>query len=181
MQKIGQISLVGMSASAGAKDENRRIQLLIVDDDEKFLSTISERLGLSDFDVTTASDGKQAIKAAKGGEFDVVLLDLKMPGLDGTEVLKKLKKNHKFLEVIILTGHGSIDSAVECTKLGAFGYLEKPYRSEALLEILKQAYKNRLKRKFEHDQKRMEEIEMLSMGDPLSVLRSLVRIDDDQK
>ena len=83
-------------------DKEKQIKLLIVDDDEKFLKTIAERLGLKDFDVTTASEGNQALKAAKKSKFDVAILDLKMPGMDGMEVLQSLKKKHKFLEVIIL-------------------------------------------------------------------------------
>ena len=162
-------------------DEKRQIRLLIVDDDEKLLNTMSERLGLKDFDVSTASDGKQAIKAAKKGKFDVAILDLKMPGMDGMELLQILKKKHRFLETIILTGYASIESAVEAGKLGAFGYLEKPYNFENLVEKLKAAYETRLRKKFEHDKKRMEQLDMLSMGDPLSALRSLVRIDDDVK
>jgi DNA-binding NtrC family response regulator len=98
------------------------------------------------------------------------------------ELLGLLKKKHKFLEIIILTGYASIDSAVECTKLGAFGYLEKPYNFEKLLEMLKGAYETRLRKKFEHDRKRMEEIEFLSMGaSPMGILRSLRRLDDEEK
>jgi DNA-binding NtrC family response regulator len=163
-------------------EKEKKIKLLIVDDDEKFLRTIAERLGLKDFDVATAADGGQAIKAAKKGKFDVALLDLKMPGMDGMEVLQILKQKHKYLEVIILTGFASIDSAVEATKLGAFGYLEKPYNLEKLLNIITSAYKTRLRKKFEHDKKRQEEIEFLGMGSsPMGILRSLRRIDDDEK
>jgi DNA-binding NtrC family response regulator len=160
----------------------KKIKLLIVDDDEKFLRTIAERLGLKDFDVVTAGDGPQAIKVAKKGKFDVALLDMKMPGMDGMELLQILKKKHKYLEVIILTGYASIDSAVEATKLGAFGFLEKPYNSENLLNIIKEAYETRLRRKFEHDKKRQEEIDLLAMGSsPLGILKSLIRIDNDEK
>ena len=163
-------------------NEEKQIKLLIVDDDEKFLRTIAERLGLKDFDVTTASEGNQALKAAKKGKFDVAILDLKMPGMDGMEILQSLKKKHKFLEVIMLTGFASIDSAVEATKLGAFGYLEKPYNFEKLMEVLKEAYETRLRKKFEHDKKRMDEIDVLAMGSsPMGILRSLMRIDDDVK
>ena len=164
------------------KNEEKQIKLLIVDDDEKFLSIVSERLGLKDFNVTVAAEGAQAIKAAKKNKFDVALLDLKMPGMDGMELLKILKKKHKFLEIVILTGHASIDSAVEAGKLGASGYLEKPYKVEHLLETLKDAYRTRLKKKFEHDKKRREEIEVLSMGgSPMGVLRSLLRLDNLEK
>ena len=163
-------------------DEKKQIKLLIVDDEEKFLSATAERLGLRDFDVTTATEGSQAIKAAKKGKFDVAILDLRMSGMDGMELLQILKKKHKFLEVIILTGHASLDSAVEATKLGAFSYLEKPYNFEKLLEVLKEAYETRLRKKFKQDKKRTEEIEFLAMGSsPMGILRSLRRIDDDEK
>ena len=163
-------------------DEKKKIKLLIVDDEEDFLNSIAERLGMRDFDVSTASEGNLAVKAAKKGKFDVAILDMKMPGMDGMELLKVLKKKHKFLEVIILTGHGAIDSAVEATKLGAYSYLEKPYDFEKLLEVLKEAYETRLRKKFEHDKKRMEEIEMLRMGSsPMGILRSLIHMDDDEK
>jgi DNA-binding NtrC family response regulator len=158
------------------------IKLLLVDDEEDFVKSLAERLSLRDFEVATASDGKQAIKAAKKGQFDVAILDLRMPGMDGTEVLKILKDKHKWLEVVMLTGHGSVDSAVEAGKLGAFGYLEKPYDFDNLVSVLKDAYTARLKKKFEHDKKRMEDIEFLSMGaSPMSILTSLRRLDDEEK
>ena len=163
-------------------DENKKIKLLIVDDEEDFLNTIAERLGMRDFDIATASEGGLAVKAAKKGKFDVAILDINMPGMDGMELLQNLKKKHKFLEVIMLTGHGAIDSAVEATKLGAYAYLEKPYDFENLLDVLKKAYEARLRKKFEHDKKRMEEIEMLSMGSsPMGILKSLMHMDDDEK
>jgi DNA-binding NtrC family response regulator len=163
-------------------DEKKKIKLLIVDDEERFLDSIAERFGIREFDVTTATEGKLAIKAAKKGKFDVAILDLKMPGMDGMELLQILKSKHKFLEVIILTGHVSIDSAVEATKLGAHSFLEKPYEFEHLVEVLKGAYETRLKKKFEHDKKRMEEIEMLAMGSsPMGIFKSLLHLDDDEK
>ncbi|MFC1821716.1 response regulator [Thermodesulfobacteriota bacterium] len=182
MRNLKIINLLSLSISSDVDKEKKRIKLLIVDDDEKFLKTIAERLGLKDFDVTTTTEGDKAIKTAKKGKFDVAILDLKMPGMDGTEILKILKKKHKFLEIIMLTGFASIDSAVECTKLGAFGYVEKPYSFEKLLEMLKSAYETRLRKKFEHDKKRMEEIDMLAMGSsPMGILKSLINIDDDEK
>jgi DNA-binding NtrC family response regulator len=163
-------------------DENKKIKLMLVDDEEDFLNSLAKRLGKRDFDITTATEGNTAIKAAKKKEFDVAILDMKMPGMDGMELLRILKKKHKFLEVVILTGYGGIDSAVEATKLGAHSYLEKPYDFEKLLEVLKKAYETRLRKKFEHDKKRMEEIEMLSMGSsPMGILKSLIHLDDDRK
>ncbi len=163
-------------------DENRKINLLIVDDEEALLTSLAERLGHRDFNVTTATEGPLAIKAAKKGSFDVAILDLNLPGMDGIEVLQILKKKHKFLEVIILTGYGKITSAVEATKLGAYSYLEKPFDFEKLLEVLKEAYQTRLRKKFERDKKRTEELQMLSMGSsPMGILKSLIKFDDDEK
>jgi len=116
-----------------------KIKLLIVDDEVDFLNSIAQRLEMRGFDVTKAPSGVVALEAAGSGAFDLALLDLKMPGMGGTEVLKILKQEHKHVEVIMLTGHGSINSAVECTKLGAFSYLSKPYELDKLLEVLRDA------------------------------------------
>ena len=159
-----------------------KIKLLLVDDEVKFLESIAKRLELKDIDVTTATNGKEAIASAEKGLFDVAIVDFQMPGMDGTQVLKSLKDNHKYLEIIMLTGHASIDSAVECTKLGAFKYLEKPYDFEKLVEVIKEAYEARLKKKFEHDQKRIAAIQKLSISaSPLGLLRAMARLDDKVK
>lgn len=161
---------------------SNKIKLLIVDDEVKFLESIAQRLEMRDFDVTTASNGPDAVEIAKEEKFDLALLDLKMPGMDGQQVLEILKKEHKFLEVIILTGHGSVDSAVECTKLGAFSYLPKPYELDKLLEVLRQAYEARLNKKFEADSDRMEKLTKVAQGSsPLGILRAMRELDDDQK
>ena len=105
-----------------------------------------------------------------------------MPGMDGSQVLKTLKEKHKYLEIIMLTGHATIDSAVECTKLGAFKFLEKPYGFENLVEVIKQAYEARLKKKFEHNQKRIDEIQRLSLREsPFGLLKALARLDNEEK
>jgi DNA-binding NtrC family response regulator len=159
-----------------------KIKLLIIDDEIKFLNSISERLEMRGLDVTKATNGIDAVEIARKEKFDLALLDLKMPGMDGKEVLGILKKEHKFLEVIILTGHGSMDSAVDCTKLGAFSYLPKPYDLDKLLEILTQAYEARLKKKFESDQERIEKLTRLATGSsPLGILRAMRELDDDEK
>jgi DNA-binding NtrC family response regulator len=159
-----------------------KIKLLLVDDEVKFLESISKRLELKNFDVTTASNGQEAIASAEKGLFDVAVVDFQMPGIDGSQVLKTLKENHKYLEIIMLTGHATIDSAVECTKLGAFKYLEKPYDFEKLVEVIKEAYEARLKKKFEHNQRRIEEIQKLSMrASPLGLLKALARLDNEEK
>jgi DNA-binding NtrC family response regulator len=162
-------------------DQNK-IKLLLVDDEIKFLKSIAERLALKNFDVITASNGEQAIASAEKGFFDVAVVDFQMPGMDGAQVLKALKDKHKYLEIIMLTGHATVDSAVECTKLGAFKYLEKPYAFEKLVETITEAYEARLKKKFEHNQKRIEEIQKLSISSsPLGLLRALAQLDDKEK
>jgi DNA-binding NtrC family response regulator len=162
-------------------NENK-IKLLMVDDEVKFLESISKRLALKNFDVTTAATGQEAIASAEKGFFDVAVLDFQMPGMDGVQVLNALKERHKYIEIIMLTGHATVDSAVEATKLGAFKYLEKPYAFEKLVEVIKEAYEARLKKKFEHNKKRMDEIQKLSFGQsPLGILRALAHLDDDEK
>ena len=159
-----------------------KIKLLIVDDEVKFLDSIARRLELRDFNVTKAINGKEAVDAARSEKFDLALIDLKMPGMDGRQVLEILKSEHNFLEAIILTGHGSLESAVECTKLGAFGYLPKPYELEQLIEKLKEAYQVRLQRKFENDLERREKILQSATGESaLGILRRLRELDDGKR
>lgn len=124
-----------------------KIKILIVDDEERFLQTLCQRLELRDFSVTAVNNGEQAVKVASQESFELAILDLKMPGMDGEKVLELLKKNDPYIEVIILTGHGSLESAVHCSKLGSHGYLQKPCETHELLQVLKEAYKSRVRRK----------------------------------
>ncbi len=171
--------------SGAAPDETwsgTPIRLLIIDDETSFLNAIAQRLQMRGFDVTTASNGTTAIEIARKHKFDLALLDLKMPGMSGKQVLEVLKQEHKFIEVVILTGHGSLDSAVECTKLGAFGYLPKPYELDSLLDTLKDAFTARMRKKFESDQDRMDEIVNLATGESaLGILRRLKEMDTTEK
>jgi DNA-binding NtrC family response regulator len=161
---------------------SEKIHLLMVDDEIKFLETITERLKLKFFEITSATNGKDAIEAAKKGKFDVAVIDLQMPGIDGVQVLEILKKNHKYLEVLILSGHASIETAVECTKLGAFKVLEKPCQFDNLVNAIKEAYERRLKKKFEHDQLRIKKIEEIALGQsPLGILKEMAKMDKDGK
>lgn len=163
-------------------DNENRIHLLMVDDEEKFLKRITQRLKLKFFEITSATNGVNAIEAAQKGRFDVAVIDLQMPGIDGVQVLEILKKNHKYLEVIILSGHATIQSAIDCTKLGAFKILEKPCEFDKLVDAIKEAYEKRLKKKFEHDQIRVKKIEALALGrSPLGILQEMAKFDKDEK
>lgn len=158
------------------------IRLLIVDDETRFLNAIAQRLRKRGFDVQTATNGPEAIDLARKERFDIALLDLKMPGMDGSEVLRVLKEEHDFLEAIILTGHGSLESAVELTRLGAYSYLPKPYEMDKLIQVLKEAYQARLEKKFASDQEKMKKILDVSGGEsPLGILRKLRALDDQRK
>jgi len=154
------------------------IQLLIVDDEVRFLQTLKERLQMRGFDVTAVTSGTQAIEAARSTRFDVALLDLKMPGIDGEEVLRIFKTEHPLMEVIILTGHGSIESAVDCTKAGSHSYLQKPCETDELLEVLKNAYHKRVRRKLALDEEKMDELLRIATGEsPLGIIRRLRELE----
>ena len=161
---------------------SKKIHLLMVDDEVKFLKTITERLKLKFFQITSATNGDDAIEAAKNGQFDVAVIDLQMPGIAGDQVLEILKKNHKFLEVLILSGHATVESAVKCTKLGAFKILEKPCDFDKLVDAIKEAYELRLKKKFENDELRIKKIQALAFGQsPLGILKGLAKMDNAEK
>jgi len=160
----------------------KHIKLLIVDDEVEFLHTLSERLEMRDFDVRPVKSGQAALKVCQNEKFDLALVDLKMPGMDGKELLAQLKAQHKYLEVIILTGHGSLGSAVECAKLGAFNYLPKPYQLEELLQVLQEAYLGRMKKKSVDDEARIEKLMRLAQGEsPLGILRRMKEMDDERR
>jgi DNA-binding NtrC family response regulator len=158
------------------------IKLLIVDDETRFLEAIATRLRKRGFEVRTASDGADALALAREEKFDIALLDLKMPGMDGGKLLQSLKQEHRFLEAIVLTGHGSLESAVQLTKLGAFSYLPKPYELDKLIETVKDAYEARLKKKFAADERRLQGILSAERAEsPLAILRALRQADDEER
>ena len=160
--------------------ENDKINLLIVDDEVQFLKSISKSLKVRDFNVIAVDRGEKAIEAARKNPIDVALVDLKMPGINGEETLKVLKAEHKWMEIVILTGHGTIDSAVECTKSGAFSYLQKPCSLEELLDSLKTAYKKRVMNRKKIEEKKMDELLKISLsGSAREILRKLKEIDKE--
>jgi len=160
--------------------ENNKINLLIVDDEVQFLESISKSLEVREFKVIAVDRGEKAIEAARKNPIDVALVDLKMPGINGEETLKALKAEHKWMEVVILTGHGTIDSAVECTKSGAFSFLQKPCNLDDLLEALKDAYKKKVMNRKKIEEKKMDELLKISIsGSAREILRRLREIDQE--
>jgi len=114
-------------------------QVLLVDDEREFVQTLSERLRIRDVDAAIAYDGESALHQIKENEPDVMILDLKMPGVDGFEVLKRVKKTNPSIEVIILTGHRGEAERKTCMEMGAFAYLQKPLNINEFSEVLQQA------------------------------------------
>ena len=160
--------------------ENNKISLLIVDDEVQFLKSISKSLKARNFNVIAVDRGEKAIEAAKKNPIDIALVDLKMPGINGEETLKALKAEYKWMEVVILTGHGTIDSAVECTKSGAFSYLQKPCSLEELMDSLKNAYKKKVMNRKKIEENKMDELLKISLSSsPWEILRRLREIDKE--
>jgi len=155
-----------------------KINILVVDDEEHFLNSIKKRLEARDFNVLAVDRGEKAIEAARNNPIDIALVDLKMPGIRGEETLKILKKEHQWMEVVILTGHGSVDSAVDCVQDGAYKYLQKPCELDTLLGALKDAYQKKVMNKQKLEKERLDELMKFSQGhSPLEILRKLKKID----
>ena len=119
------------------------IRVLIVDDEKDFVEMLSLRLEEAGESVTSAFSGEACLDILGKKDIDVVLLDIKMPGMDGITALRKIKKRFPLVEVIMLTGHGTTESAVDGMKLGAFDFLLKPARFDELTDKLKAARKRR--------------------------------------
>jgi DNA-binding NtrC family response regulator len=114
-------------------------KVLLVDDETDFLEVMSERMKTRGLEVSTSTSAKEALKQAQEENYDAVVLDLMMPEMDGIEALAALKEKHPELQVILLTGHGSVEKGVEAMKLGAMDFLEKPIDMNALTEKIRQA------------------------------------------
>jgi DNA-binding NtrC family response regulator len=124
-------------------------RVLLVDDEEEFIETLAQRLEVRDFDVATATSGADALARLEGEDIDLVVLDVQMPGVDGIEVLRLIKQSKPLIEVIMLTGHATVQTAIDGMKLGAFDFLLKPTETEELVEKVNRA----LGRKAEHDER----------------------------
>jgi DNA-binding NtrC family response regulator len=115
-------------------------KVLLVDDEKEFIQTLAERLEVRDFSVQTAFDGDEAISKIKEQDFDVVVLDVLMPGKDGIETLREIKSIKPLVNVIMLTGHATVETAIEGMKAGAYDYLMKPTDTNDLVGKITKAY-----------------------------------------
>ncbi len=118
--------------------------ILIVDDEDDFRETLVKRLHKRHLNVFGAESGLKALELINKLIFDVVVLDVKMPGLDGLDTLREIKKKNPLIEVILLTGHASMESGVEGMDLGAFDYVMKPVNIDDLLEMIRRAYERKI-------------------------------------
>lgn len=114
-------------------------RILLIDDETEFVTTLAERLEIRGFSCTTAEDGESGLALIRKQPFDVVILDLLMPGMNGLEALKQVRQISPKLPVILLTGHGSTREGMEGMRLGAVDYLMKPLAIEDLMEKLQEA------------------------------------------
>jgi two-component system NtrC family response regulator len=120
------------------------MKLLFIDDEQTFLKYLAKRLVLDGFTVKITFSGEEGVETASKEDFDVAVVDLQMPGIDGIEVQKRLKDLQPMLPCIVLTGHGSVENALESGKYNAFKFLSKPVDMDTLIETINAAYNNRV-------------------------------------
>lgn len=121
-----------------------KMRIMLVDDEERFLQTTQKMIAKKGYDALTATSGAECLKKLEDELVHVVILDVKMPGMDGVETLKLIKQRFPLVEVIMLTGHATAESAVEGLKLGATDYLTKPTSIEDLIAKAEEAYNKRV-------------------------------------
>lgn len=121
-----------------------KFRVLIVDDEEDFVDTIVKRLRANGLEANGVTSGKEALALLNDKEFDVCVLDVKMPAMDGIETLSEMKKKSPALEVVMLTGHGSVESGIRGLQLGAYDYVMKPVPFADLLNKIVQAYERKM-------------------------------------
>ena len=133
-------------------------KILLVDDEADFLEALSERMRTRGMEVSTSASAKEALDAVEQGSYDAVVLDLMMPDVDGLEALRILKQKDPKLQVILLTGHATVEKGVEAMKRGALDLLEKPTDIETLTEKIKQASAQRMVLVSEESEEKIKDI-----------------------
>jgi DNA-binding NtrC family response regulator len=144
-----------------------KVRILLVDDEELFVQPLAERLEMRDYDVTTSLSGEGALEKVKRYNYDVIVLDVLMPGVDGIETLREIKSIKPLTEVIMLTGHGTVETAIEGMKLGAFDYLMKPTETKELVDKINKAHARKAEQEERIREAKVRELET----SPLSVLK----------
>jgi len=125
--------------------DNRDIRVLLIDDEQTLLEYLAKRLLREGFTVKVTFSGEEALQAAAEEDYDVAVVDLKMPGMDGLETQRRLKEIQPHMQCIVLTGHGCVESALECGQEDAYHYMLKPIEFESLMQTIRDAYQYKLK------------------------------------
>jgi DNA-binding NtrC family response regulator len=144
-----------------------KMKMMLVDDEERFLVTTKKLLSKKGIEVFTATSGKEALKILQQKNIHVVILDVKMPGMDGIATLKEIKSHFPMVEVIMLTGHATVESAIEGLKSGATDYLMKPTDVDELIHRAEEAFQKR--------QRIEEKIRMAQMRKIMRSPREIIR------
>ena len=126
-----------------------KTKILIVDDEQEFADTLAQRLEIKDFNVSVAYSGENAMELFEKNSYDIVVLDVLMPGVSGIETLQRIKKTDPLVQVIMLTGNVTVEKAIEGMKLGAHDFLMKPTEIEDLIDKINEAYEL----KMEHEKR----------------------------
>jgi DNA-binding NtrC family response regulator len=157
---------------------DEKINILLVDDEEALLDSIKRRLQIREFNVIAVNRGEKALEVMRQFPIDVAILDLKMPGMSGKDVLIHLKRDYPWLEIVILTGHGSFDPENEKVYGQAYTFLAKPCELQTLLHVLVEAYKKTVMNKNKIAMKDLESIlKTPTMKSARDVLKKLKELD----
>jgi DNA-binding NtrC family response regulator len=124
--------------------EDIKADVLLVDDEEQFLKVLSKRLEGRGMKVDTSTSGEDALNRVKGKEFDAIILDLAMPGMSGIETLKRIRSENPDVQIIMLTGHGTVEKGIEAMKAGAVDFLEKPADLNKIMDKISEAKRKRI-------------------------------------
>jgi two-component system NtrC family response regulator len=163
--------------------EDRNIRVLLIDDEQSLLEYLAKRLLREGLTVKVTFSGEEALQVAAEEDYDVAVVDLKMPGMDGVETQRRLKTIQPDLQCIVLTGHGGAESALESGQEGAYNYLLKPIEFESLMQTIRDAYQYRMKlkkgRPAEHEGQPPADPQESGMKKVIRKLRSLYGIRND--
>jgi len=124
--------------------EELKANVLVVDDEEQFLDALSQRLKGRGMKIDAVTSGEEALRHAKDRDFDAIVLDLVLPGMSGMEILKRMKGENPDLQIIILTGHATVEKGVEAIKEGAIEFMEKPIDINKLVEKIGEAQRKKI-------------------------------------